>query len=63
MVLIDLADALHATLIKGLQHLVKRILILEIMGNGLVHQLVAKNGRLVLIAISYLTPYLAEQLL
>ena len=33
------------------------------MGNGLVHQLVAKNGRLVLIAISYLTPYLAEQLL
>ena len=41
VILIDLTDGLHTTLIEGLQQGVERILVLEIVGNGLVHQLIA----------------------
>ena len=63
VVLVHLADGLHTTLVKGLEQQVEGVLVFEIMGDGLVHQLVAEDGGLTLVAVGNLTPDVTEELL
>ena len=63
MILIHLANHLHTAFVEWLEHVIKRILVLKIMGDGFVHQLIAEDGGLVLITIGNLAPYLTEKLL
>ena len=63
VVFIYLSDGLYSLFIYRLQQLVERVAVLEIVGDGLVHQFVAQNGGLAAIAIGYLAPDIAELLL
>ena len=63
VVFIYLSDGLYRLFIYRLQLLIQLVSVLEIVSDRLVHQFVAQDGGLTAIAIGYLAPYLAEQLL
>ena len=60
---VHLADGAHGTLVQRLEQLVQLLLVLEIVGDRLVHQFVAQNHGLVLVTESDALPDVAEQLL
>ena len=63
MILINLPDSLHTTLVERLQQSIERILVGEIMCDGLVHELISEDRGFVLIAPGNLAPDVTEQLL
>ena len=63
VVLVHLADGLNRALVERLELLVQFLLVLEVVGNRLVHQLIAENHRLVLVAGGDALPDVDEQLL
>ena len=63
VVLVDLANGFHTALVERLQQGVERVLVAEVVSDRLVHQLVAQDDGLLLVAVGYLAPNLAEELL
>ena len=63
VILIHLADGLDRALVERLKLLVQFLLVLEVVGNRLVHQLIAENHRFVLVAGGDALPDVDEQLL
>ena len=63
VVLVGLPDGLRGSLVERLQKQVEGVLIGKIVGNGLVHQLIAQDDGLVPVVTGYALPDVAEQLL
>ena len=60
---VHLADSLDGTHVERLELLIQFLLVLEVMGDRLVHQFIAQNHRLVLVAGGDALPDVDEQLL
>ena len=63
MVAVYLANGLYGPFVERFELLVQLFFVLKVMGDGLVHQLVAKNHRFVLVASGDALPDVAEELL
>ena len=63
MVFVNLPDGPHESFVERLKQAVDVFLVVEVGCYGLVHQLIAQDGRLVTVATGYLLPDVAHQLL